>query len=212
METIKKSDEPIRLFKSDALEFFTHISPVVVAVVWLPITGLFVTLSAIESSAAGQLWIIFPAFVLGAFLWTFWEYILHCFLFHYHPKSEAGKRINFLFHGIHHAQPMEKTRLVMPPVVSIPLGLIFYGLYFLLFFLLFGLPLWVKPLFAGTLFGYLCYDITHYATHHFRIKGGYLESVRSHHMKHHASTPDKRFGVTSKLWDLVFGTEPGDAK
>jgi len=31
------SEEPIRLFKSDFLEFFTHIHPVVVLIIWVPI-------------------------------------------------------------------------------------------------------------------------------------------------------------------------------
>lgn len=208
LETTTRNEVPVRLFKSDALEFFTHISPVTVAVVWIPIVGIFLTLSIMESSAWGVFWHIAPAFLAGVFLWTFWEYTIHRFIFHYHPKSEFGKRINFLFHGNHHLQPMVKTRLVMPPMVSVPLGVFFYSLYFLIFDLLFGLDFWPKPMFAGTALGYLMYDLTHYATHHFRMKSGYLMQVRSHHMKHHAVSPDKRFGVTSRLWDFVFGTEP----
>jgi sterol desaturase/sphingolipid hydroxylase (fatty acid hydroxylase superfamily) len=35
--------------------------------------------------------------------------------------------------------------------------------------------------------------------------------VRQQHMHHHFKTPNKRFGVSSPLWDYVFGTMP-DAK
>ena len=34
---IDHSDEPIRLFQSNFLEFFTHISPVAIVVLWLPV-------------------------------------------------------------------------------------------------------------------------------------------------------------------------------
>ena len=42
-----------------------------------------------------------------------------------------------------------------------------------------------------------------------RMKRKYFLWVRRHHMLHHAQTPDKRFGVSSPIWDYVFGTEPG---
>jgi sterol desaturase/sphingolipid hydroxylase (fatty acid hydroxylase superfamily) len=96
----------------------------------------------------------------------------------------------------------------MPPAVSIPLGLAFYGLFVLVVGRLLGAPAWVTPLFAGFTVGYLAYDITHYATHHFRMKRGYFRWVRRHHMRHHAQTPDQRFGVSTPIWDYVFGTEP----
>ena len=34
---INHSEEPIRLFKSDFLEFFTHISPIAVLIIWIPV-------------------------------------------------------------------------------------------------------------------------------------------------------------------------------
>jgi hypothetical protein len=34
---INHSETPIRLFQSDFLEFFSHISPVTVTVIWLPV-------------------------------------------------------------------------------------------------------------------------------------------------------------------------------
>ena len=38
---INKSDEPIRLFQSDFLEFFTHVHPAVVLIIWLPVAAYF---------------------------------------------------------------------------------------------------------------------------------------------------------------------------
>ena len=201
-------DEPIRVFKSDFMEFFTHISPIAVLVVWLPIVAAFLALAILRSPYSGFPWQIIAGFIGGLAFWTLAEYSLHRFLFHHHAKSEWGKRINFMFHGIHHAQPMVKTRLVMPPIVSIPLGLIFIGIYWLVFAVIAGNSWWLFPCFAGTALGYVGYDMTHYATHHFNLKNPWFKWVRAHHMKHHVQTPDARFGVTSNVWDMVFHTEP----
>jgi sterol desaturase/sphingolipid hydroxylase (fatty acid hydroxylase superfamily) len=51
----------------------------------------------------------------------------------------------------------------------------------------------------------------HYGTHHIQMRKGYFRMVRQQHMHHHFQTPNKRFGVSSPLWDYVFGTMP-DAK
>jgi sterol desaturase/sphingolipid hydroxylase (fatty acid hydroxylase superfamily) len=202
------SDFPIRLFKSNFLEFFSHISPITVVVIWLPV-ALFFFIRAIVQAPPFISWAFIPlGFLLGFFLWTISEYLLHRFLFHMPVKGEKAQRIVFLFHGVHHAQPQMKTRLVMPPVVSIPLAAIFFGLFYLLFTLLFQAPHWVGPVFSGFIIGYLVYDLTHYATHHFPMRNGYLKFIKRYHMQHHYKTPDRRFGVSSPLWDKVFNTYP----
>ncbi len=205
---VDHSDVPIRLFKSDFLEFFSHISPITVTVIWLPIAVYFMV-SGIVKATAGKFPTYIPVgFLLGLFLWTLAEYTLHRFVFHFPAKGKKMERIIFLFHGIHHAQPQIKTRLVMPPVVSIPLAAIFYGLFVLLFNVIFKIPLWVAPVFSGFIIGYLVYDLTHYATHHFPMRSGYAKFIKRYHMQHHYKTPDKRFGVSSPLWDMVFSTKP----
>jgi dihydroceramide fatty acyl 2-hydroxylase len=205
---ITHSEVPIRLFKSDYLEFFTHIHPAVVVIIWLPVAIHFMT-RAIITRVTGVSAIYLPAgFLLGLVLWTFTEYTLHRFVFHYQPRSPRQERIVFLFHGIHHAQPQCKTRLVMPPAVSIPLSLIYYGLLSVILGKLLGIPQWIWPIFSGLIIGYLAYDLTHYATHHFPMRYGVLKFLKRYHMQHHYKTPDQRFGVSSPLWDVVFGTYP----
>ncbi len=203
---INHSDVPIRLFKSDFLEFFTHISPVAVLVIWAPVVAYFL-IRAIRNVLAGGAWLIIPVgFIAGVAIWTFAEYTLHRFLFHYHAKGERAQRIFFLFHGVHHAQPQLKTRLVMPPVVSIPLAAIFYGLFYLVVAVLLKGPQWVEPLFAGFMVGYLAYDLIHYATHHFKMRSGYWKYIKRYHMAHHFKAPNALYGVSSPIWDYVFKT------
>ncbi len=199
--------EPIRLFKSDFLEFFTHISPVAIVLLWLPIAILLLVYAAINATGSG-----FPAFIplgflIGIILWTFAEYTLHRFVFHYQPTSPFQERIIFLFHGIHHAQPQVKTRLVMPFAVSIPAAVIFFGLFYLIFAVILKSPQWVAPLMSGFLIGYLAYDLMHYATHHFPMRSGYAKYIKRYHMMHHYKDPNTRFGVSSPIWDWAFGTQ-----
>jgi dihydroceramide fatty acyl 2-hydroxylase len=205
---IDHSAQPIRLFKSNFLEFFTHVSPLTVVIIWLPVIIwlLFRSLQDYNS-------VYFPAYIplcilLGMVLWTFAEYTLHRFVFHFHPRSSSLKRLVFLFHGIHHAQPQCKTRLVMPPAVSIPMAFVSYGIFYAVVGVLLDSPHWVDPLLMGFMAGYLIYDLIHYATHHFPMRWGVLKFLKRYHMQHHYKSPDQRFGVSSPLWDMVFRTLP----
>lgn len=203
---IDHSDQPIRLFKSDFLEFFTHITPQAVVIIWLPVAVYFLVRGIITLPGDISIAVVPTGLLSGLVLWTLSEYLLHRFFFHYKPKTPTQEKFFYLFHGIHHHQPQCKTRLVMPPVVSIPLALLFYGFFALIFGQLLGSPYWIGPVFSGFIIGYLAYDITHYATHHWPMRSGLLKAIKRHHMRHHYKTPNQRFGVSSPLWDYVFGT------
>lgn len=205
---INHSAEPIRLFKSDFLEFFTHIHPAVVVAIWLPVSGYFLAMSIIAAPPGTPAWHIPAGFAAGIFVWTLTEYLVHRFVFHYEPRSEPMKRFFFLFHGVHHAQPQCKTRLVMPPAVSIPGAILVYGALSLIVGTVLGAPHWVAPVFSGFVLGYLVYDIIHYATHHLPMYGRLMKYLKRYHMLHHFKTPEQRYGVSSPLWDVVFGTVP----
>ncbi len=206
---IRHDEKPIRLFHSDFLEFFTHVSPLVVILIFLPII-LYLLITAATPASSAAIAVLAPGFLSGVFIWTLAEYTLHRFLFHFKPHNPAQERLSFLFHGVHHAQPQCKTRLVMPPALSIPLAALFYALFVLFFGSLLGASNWIAPSFAGFLSGYLAYDLTHYATHHFAMRTGYLKFLKRYHMQHHYKTPNQRYGVTSPLWDMAFGTRPKD--
>jgi sterol desaturase/sphingolipid hydroxylase (fatty acid hydroxylase superfamily) len=135
--------------------------------------------------------------------------LVHRMRFHYADVILPHKeRLSFLFHGVHHATPQDKTRLVMPIPVSIPMAALFYLLFWFFVGRLLGSPNWVGPLSTGFLAGYLVYDLTHYTTHHFPMRTGYGKFIKRYHMQHHYKTPYAQFGVSSPLWDYVFGTMP----
>lgn len=205
---INHSEEPIRLFKSDYLEFFTHIHPAVVLLLYVPVVVFFLAQAYVER--AGALVPIVGIYALGIGVWSLSEYLLHRYLFHYEPTHPTLKWVWYLIHGVHHEQPQCKTRLVMPPILSIPLALLFYGFFQLVVGTMIGAPFWVAPLFAGFVTGYIAYDMLHYAEHHLSMKWGFLKFVKRYHLLHHFRTPEHRFGVSSPLWDYIFGTGPKD--
>jgi sterol desaturase/sphingolipid hydroxylase (fatty acid hydroxylase superfamily) len=207
-QRIRPGDQPIRLFKSDFLEMFSHISPVTVLVIWVPVSLFFLVEAVLNRSGDGFPFYIALALVAGWVVWTFTEYIMHRFIFHYHPKTEQLKKFFFTVHGVHHAQPMCKTRLVMPPVMSIPLSVLFFALFYLVVARLFAAPAWFYPVFAGFLIGYIIYDMMHYTLHHSKSRNAYVQMCRYQHMQHHGNCPNMRFGVTFPFWDHIFHTMP----
>ncbi len=209
---INHDEEPIRLFKSDFLEFFTHIHPAVVLLLFVPVVLFFLGQGVAGLGAASGLWMVAVAYVAGFFVWTLTEYVMHRYVFHYEPTHPVLKWVWYLIHGVHHEQPQCKTRLVMPPILSIPLAFFFYGLFALVGGVLLRAPLWVGPAFAGFVTGYLAYDMLHYAEHHLAMKWGFLKFLKRYHLLHHFKTPDDRFGVSSPLWDVVFRTLPKEGK
>ena len=203
---VSNKDESARLFKSDVLELFTHVHWSVPIIIYLPVVSYAVYVSSqipsLQTATAVQL------FIGGLAFWTITEYTLHRWVFHYEPKSSWGKYLHFMMHGVHHDYPNDSKRLVMPPSVSIPLASAFFGLYWLVL----G-PVYAWPFFGGFMLGYIFYDEIHYATHHAPMKFGWWQKVKHHHVLHHYHDPEKGFGVSSPLWDVVFGTvDPTEEK
>ncbi len=124
---VSNKNESVRMFESDFMELFSHVHPVTPLVIYLPVIGYMLHLAIAQrglsiGAAAGL-------FALGLVIWTLVEYTMHRCVFHYEPRSGWGKKLHFLVHGVHHDYPQDASRLVMPPVISIPLALIFYGLF-----------------------------------------------------------------------------------
>jgi sterol desaturase/sphingolipid hydroxylase (fatty acid hydroxylase superfamily) len=199
-------DESARLFKSDFLEFFTHVHWSVPLILFVPVTS-YLLYRAAETPGLTTTYGIFLWFA-GLFVWTLAEYVMHRFIFHYEPTSNFGKYMHFMMHGVHHDYPNDSKRLVLPPSMSIPLAAAFFALYYVLL----G-PTYVYPFFAGFLVGYMLYDEIHYATHHAPLKNSFWQKVKHHHVLHHYHDPQKGYGVSSPLWDVVFGTlDPTEEK
>jgi len=187
------------MFKSDFLEALSKVHFFVPLIVYVPVIIYCIYKAFVTSIGVLT---FFEMLAGGLFVWTFVEYILHRFIFHYMPKPKWAQRLHFIFHGVHHDYPSDAKRLVMPPSASIPLAVGFYFLFNAL------LPAnYVYGFFPGFIVGYLVYDISHYAIHHFNFKANFWKKIKQHHMLHHYQDPTKGYGVSSPLWDKVFRSD-----
>src|SRR5829696_141582 len=118
------------MFRSRFLDFFTRVHPIVPALIYLPVVGLMIWLGLDRGLATGTTVLLT---VIGVFIWTPTEYWLHRLVFHWEPKFRGGDRLHFMIHGVHHDHPNDAMRLVMPPGASIPLAILFFGLFVLIF-------------------------------------------------------------------------------
>ncbi|AGO09808.1 AaceriAAL183Wp [[Ashbya] aceris (nom. inval.)] len=171
----------------------------VVPTIWYPVV-LYYLVRALRNMPT---YLALTSFAVGVFAWTLIEYSLHRFLFHFDdnmPESNLAFTLHFLLHGVHHYLPMDKYRLVMPPALFVILCAPFYRLVFSIF------PEYCAcGCFAGGLFGYVCYDVTHYFLHHHKLPA-FMRKLKKYHLEHHYKNYELGFGVTSWYWDKIFGT------
>jgi sterol desaturase/sphingolipid hydroxylase (fatty acid hydroxylase superfamily) len=196
---LKASPESPRMFESDFVDFFSRTHPIVVPLLFVPASAICFRYGLTHTVVG------FPGmlvlFASGWLFWTLVEYWLHRTFFHWVPDGKWGERMHFLVHGVHHTWPKDKYRLVMPPMVSVFLFWLFLGL----FLVALG-KTYAWGFHAGFAIGYMTYDLTHYYIHHNNPKWKSGLALKKHHMLHHFKTPDSKFGVSTRLWDRVFGT------
>jgi sterol desaturase/sphingolipid hydroxylase (fatty acid hydroxylase superfamily) len=187
-----------QLFKNGYLEYLTKTHPLVIWGMYLPVLILLPYYSINTVGFSGLT--TFLVFMGGIFFWTFTEYILHRFAFHHHPSTERGKRINYVMHGNHHEYPRDRERLFMPAAPSIIIASVFFAVFFL------ALGKYVFAFFPGFMLGYLIYGSMHYAIHAWNPPFKWMKGLWRNHHLHHYKHADLGFGVSSTLWDHVFGT------
>ncbi len=194
---ISNSTESPRMFSNDLMESLSKVHFSVPLFIYIPVIGYF-SFKAFESKIGIPLFVLY--FITGLIVWTITEYILHRFVFHFEPGSQWGKRVHFIFHGVHHDYPKDAKRLVMPLSASIPLAT---GFYFL-FSIFFRHAVYLYAFFPGFIAGYLAYDMLHYAVHHYNFRNPLLKKIKHHHMLHHYADAGKGYGVSSAFWDFIF--------
>ena len=194
-----------RLFKNPILESFTKSSPLESTLSSLAIAAVCIWMGK-ELGAGFRFWNIFWYFMAGLTFWTLAEYLLHRYLFHLTEEDfKGGGRFSYIIHGVHHEYPNDAQRTLLPFVPKLILSSIFFGLFYLFlgkagaFFS------------SGFVMGYYFYSIMHYAIHRFKAPQ-WLKPLWEHHHRHHHLIEDKAFGVSTTLWDRIFGTMPEKVK
>lgn len=187
-----------RIFRSQYLEMLTKTHPLVIWSMYLPLIA-FLLFTAAEKFdfAFSNIILLFAA---GVFCWTLFEYLMHRFAFHYVAHSPRARRIVYIIHANHHEYPRDKERLFMPPAPSIIVASLMFVLQYLL------LNNRVFMFYPGFIFGYLLYGTMHYAIHAWNPPFKWMKPLWRNHHLHHYKEQEKGFGVSTTIWDRLFGT------
>lgn len=141
-------------------------------------------------------------FFAGLFFFTFIEYIFHRYGYHVETENKKIEDAVYKMHGAHHDFPRDKKRLAMPPLLAVIIASVFFGIYrAIMGDFAFGFT-------AGFLMGYTAYLCIHYSVHAFNVPKNGLKILWHHHAYHHYRDNTRAFGVSSPLWDIIFGTMP----
>ena len=137
------------------------------------------------------------ALLAGISTWSFLEYIVHRFLGHSKKaRTDFGKEHHNHHRNANYFAPTIKKALTATPVIAV---------FFAAAWLLFDLPIAAGYAvgFAGF---YTFYELVHRRIHTHAPVNGYARFVRMHHLYHHFHSARSNHGVTSHIWDVVFGT------
>ena len=138
----------------------------------------------------------------GIISWMAIEYGLHRFIFHYSARSSFGKKFIYTAHLAHHENPRALRGIFSGFYLSAPVG----AVYGLLLYLTTGSAHMASSLLIGVGVGYITYQLLHYQAHHRKPRLRVLRYLQAYHLLHHYRTPELRFGVTTPVIDLAFGT------
>jgi sterol desaturase/sphingolipid hydroxylase (fatty acid hydroxylase superfamily) len=144
----------------------------------------------------------FVLLALGILSWGLIEYGLHRFVFHYDARSTLGRNLLYAVHLSHHEDPGSTDRIFSSLLISAPVA----AVYLLLVGIATGSWRAASFLFAGLVAGYFYYEWLHFRSHHRRARLRLFRYLKKYHLLHHHQTPELRFGVTSPLFDIIFGT------
>jgi len=182
------------------LENFTRWAWYYIFFLWTPFIIYMLNKSMEYTSAS----LTILMFLVGMLSWSVVEYTLHRFVFHMSTDSTMWNYFHFFAHGIHHLTPNDSTRLTFPPTFSGVIALAIAQLPGAVF------PVWtgIHAALAGVSTGFVLYDTAHYYFHHGEATWlpTFLQKMKSTHLNHHYKNDNANYGVTSPLFDWIFGT------
>lgn len=135
----------------------------------------------------------------GLLAWTLLEYISHRALFHLpreHVLARFGARMHLDHHDDPHRTPITKPLGLTAPMIAMATSAAAV------------LANWSLYIVAGTVLGYLVYELLHVAAHVLGDDVHPWPRLRRWHLGHHAE-PTAQFGITTRIWDELLGTSRG---
>ncbi|OAY75133.1 Fatty acid 2-hydroxylase 1, partial [Ananas comosus] len=162
--------------------------------IWLPVVCWCLTMSIQMGHTLREVGLMM---VFGIFIWTLIEYTCAPVPFPHQTKRQTHVIIFFMDAII----SIQWTDFVLFSLR--PQRPFFWNLVRLI-----STPSTTPALFGGGLLGYVMYDCTHYYLHHGQPTSDPAKNLKRYHLNHHFRIQNKGFGITSSLWDVVFGTLP----
>lgn len=187
-----------KLFDNPILERLTRSHIAVPITLFVLYAGGLIIINLVNSSVQISLSILL--FLCGWLTFSWVEYLVHRYLFHISTVTMAREKFQYAVHGVHHHHPKDKDRLAMPPVLSIAIATL------LLFILKLFIGDFVYAFLPGFLVGYAFYLLIHYLVHIHRAPKNIFRYLWINHGTHHYKNGQIIFGVSSPLWDYVYGT------
>jgi len=189
-----------QLFKNPVLERMTHTHIAAPLTIFFAVAGVSLYYSLSRGLLTGLT--AFSLFLGGWLLFTLVEYLMHRYLYHMDANTPAKAKFQYTMHGVHHEYPKDKSRLAMPPILTVFVA----SLLFFIFRFSFGNAGF--GILAGFVFGYALYLFVHYAIHAYSPPKNFLKFWWHHHAMHHYRQEEIAFGVSTTLWDHIIGTMP----
>ena len=187
-----------RLFKNPYLEMLTKGHPAIIWGMYIPVLSylIYCAYDKAELSVSTILLLFFGAILF----WTFFEYLAHRYVFHMISDNPRLQRVAYIMHGNHHHYPRDRQRLFMPPVPSLILASLIFGIMYLI------MNKYAFAFFPGFMIGYLLYASMHYLIHAIPPPFPFMKPLWRNHHLHHYKDEDLGFGVSNTFWDRIFGT------
>ena len=200
MSTSKHSSSEYFLTENRwVLKFFAAKSPVHVLLFVIP---MMIIMGIIVQRGNFTFEKIFLGIIVGILHWTFIEYLIHRFYFHWNPRNKFIRRLVDSFHIYHHKNPKDMEVINSGPLTGV-VGLMFHYLTWLILTL--GDYYFAAVIVFGLLIAYAFYEWVHYSVHQRYYSSGIMKFMQEFHLTHH-QYPKKNFGQISPIWDYLFKT------
>jgi sterol desaturase/sphingolipid hydroxylase (fatty acid hydroxylase superfamily) len=158
-------------------------------------------ISAVASGPPPAL-VIAALIVVGLISWGLYEYLVHRFVLHRDSGSKSFVLPGNEIHLRHHAHPQDLERLYVTLREGAPVS----AAYALLMWLLLGRWQAMAFPYIGFHAGYFFYEWLDYQAHHGHPRSRLIRYLKKYHLQHHHVDGNRCYGVTSPLFDLLFGT------
>lgn len=201
-QTRMRLNPPVR--DKTAWDVLTHPKTRYVIGLWTPLLAGLVGVSVWSGASA---WTLLGGAAFGVFVYSFVEYLMHRYLYHWEPESrfwrivtaDVGRR-----HMRHHREPEKMHGAINDrqiPVVVLAAALTLGSVLMMPWPVGFGL----MAIAAGVA-NYIVQELVHFGTHHLPMRHRLLAALKRHHMLHHYRDWDMNYGLFWPFWDMVFGT------